>query len=129
MVVASIASSAAMWVAATVGIVSTGAAISTLSGAAATNAAMAWFGGDALAAEGGGIYAPDWAIAFKEGSVRHVFFVTETKGTMDTMELSGVENAKIACAKKLFNEMSTSDVRYHNVAMYEDLLEVMGRMS
>ena len=76
-----------------------------------------------------GNYAPDWAIAFKEGSVRHVFFIAETKGTMDTMELSGVENAKIACAKKLFNEMSTSDVRYHNVATYEDLLEVMGRMS
>ena len=76
-----------------------------------------------------GNYAPDWAIAFKEGSVRHVFFTAETKGTMDTMELSGVENAKIACAKKLFNEMSTGDVRYHNVATYEDLLEVMGRMS
>ncbi len=76
-----------------------------------------------------GNYAPDWAIAFKEGSVRHVFFVAETKGTMDTLELSGVENAKIACAKKLFNEMSTSDVRYHNVATYDDLLEVMGKMS
>lgn len=76
-----------------------------------------------------GNYAPDWAIAFKEGSVRHVFFIAETKGTMDSMELSGVENAKIACAKKLFNEMSTSDVRYHNVATYEDLLEVMGKMS
>lgn len=76
-----------------------------------------------------GNYAPDWAIAFKEGSVRHVFFIAETKGTMDTLELSGVENAKIACAKKLFNEMSTGDVRYHNVATYEDLLEVMGRMS
>ena len=76
-----------------------------------------------------GNYAPDWAIAFKQGSVRHVFFIAETKGTMDTLELSGVENAKIACAKKLFNEMSTSDVRYHNVATYDDLLEVMGRMS
>lgn len=75
-----------------------------------------------------GNYAPDWAIAFKEGSVRHVFFVAETKGTMDTLELSGVENAKIACAKKLFNEMSTSDVRYHNVATYEDLLEIMGKI-
>ncbi len=76
-----------------------------------------------------GNYAPDWAIAFKQGSVRHVFFIAETKGTMDTLELSGVENAKIACAKKLFNEMSTSDVRYHNVATYDDLLEVMGKMS
>ena len=76
-----------------------------------------------------GNYAPDWAIAFREGSVRHVFFVAETKGTMDTLELSGVENAKIACAKKLFNEMSTADVRYHNVATYDDLLEVMGRLA
>ena len=75
-----------------------------------------------------GNYAPDWAIAFKEGSVRHVFFVAETKGTMDTLELSGVESAKIACAKKLFNEMSTAGVRYHNVATYDDLLEVMGRL-
>ena len=74
----------------------------------------------------GGVCA---AKGFKAGSVRHVFFVAETKGTMDTMELSGVENAKIDCAKKLFNEMSTNDVRYHNVATYEDLLEVMGKIS
>lgn len=76
-----------------------------------------------------GNYAPDWAIAFKEGSVKHVFFIAETKGTMDTMELSTVEQSKIACAKKLFNEMSTSDVRYHNVATYDDLLEVMGKIA
>ena len=75
-----------------------------------------------------GNYAPDWAIAFKEGSVRHIFFVAETKGTMDSLNLSGVENAKIACAKKLFNEMSTSEVRYHNVSTYDDLMEVMGRL-
>lgn len=75
-----------------------------------------------------GNYAPDWAIAFKEGSVRHVFFIAETKGTMDTMELSTVEQSKIACAKKLFNQMSTNDVRYHNVASYDDLLEVMGKL-
>lgn len=55
MAVASIAPSAAMWVATTFGTASTGAAISTLSGAAATNAAMAWLGGGALAAGGGGM--------------------------------------------------------------------------
>ena len=75
-----------------------------------------------------GNYAPDWAIAFKEGSVRHVSFVTETKGTMNPMELSGVEKAKITYIKKLFNEVSTNGVRCHNVASYDDLLEVMGRM-
>ena len=75
-----------------------------------------------------GNYAPDWAIAFKEGSVRHIFFIAETKGTMDTMELSSVEQGKIICAKKLFNQMSTSGVRYHNVTSYDALLEVMGRL-
>ena len=75
-----------------------------------------------------GNYAPDWAIAFKRGSVRHVFFVAETKGTMDTMEISGVEKAKIRCAEKLFDEASTSDVRYHQVADYDDLLQWVGRL-
>ena len=75
-----------------------------------------------------GNYAPDWAIAFRKGSVRHVFFVAETKGTMDTMEISGVEKAKIACAERLFDEASTSDVRYHQVADYDDLLQWVGRL-
>ena len=75
-----------------------------------------------------GNYAPDWAIAFKEGSVRHVFFVAETKGTLDTLELRGVENAKIACARKLFNEMSTKGVRYHEVTGYEEMLSIIGAM-
>lgn len=75
-----------------------------------------------------GDYAPDWAIAFNKGSVKHVFFVAETKGTMDSMELKGVENAKIACAKKLFNESSTSNVKYWNVTTYQDLLEAMDKV-
>ena len=72
-----------------------------------------------------GNYAPDWAIAFNKGSVKHIFFVAETKGSMDSMELRGIEKAKIACAKKLFNEMSDSNVRYHEADSYEKLLEVM----
>lgn len=75
-----------------------------------------------------GNYAPDWAIAFKKGAVRHIYFVAETKGSLDTLELRGVESAKIACAKKLFNEMSTEDVRYHEVTTYEDLLNIVGAM-
>lgn len=55
--VASMAPTAAMWVATTFGAASTGTAISTLSGAAATNAALAWLGGGALAAGGGGTAA------------------------------------------------------------------------
>ena len=46
-----------------------------------------------------GNYAPDWAIAFKKGAAKHIFFIAETKGSLDSMELRGVEKAKIACAK------------------------------
>jgi type III restriction enzyme len=42
------------------------------------------------------------------------------------MDLRGVEKAKIACAKKLFNDISTSDVKYWNVTSYQDLLDRMG---
>ena len=69
-----------------------------------------------------GNYAPDWAIAFNKGTVKHIFFVAETKGSMDSMELRGVEKAKIACARKLFNDVSTSEVHYDAVASYEQLL-------
>ncbi len=72
-----------------------------------------------------GNYSPDWAIAFHKDTVKHIFFVAETKGSMDSMSLRAIESAKIACAKKLFNELSTDEVRYHEVASYEDLLNVM----
>ncbi|SDB54284.1 hypothetical protein [Butyrivibrio sp. INlla16] len=61
--VASLAPSAAMWVATTFGTASTGTAISTLSGAAATKAALAWLGGGALSAGGGGIAAGNALLA------------------------------------------------------------------
>ena len=72
-----------------------------------------------------GNYSPDWAIAFYEGTVKHIFFVAETKGTMDSLNLRPIEQAKISCAKKLFNEMSTSKVKYHEVDSYQNLLNVM----
>lgn len=72
-----------------------------------------------------GNYSPDWAIAFYEGKVKHIFFVAETKGTMESLELRPIEQAKISCAKKLFNEMSTSKVRYHDVDSYQSLLNVL----
>ena len=73
-----------------------------------------------------GNYAPDWAIAFNDNAgVKHIFFIAETKGSMDSMQLKGVEKAKIDCAKKLFNDISTSKVRYHEVDGYDSLLNVM----
>ena len=75
-----------------------------------------------------GNYSPDWAIAFYEGSVKHIYFVAETKGTMESLNLRPIEQAKISCAKRLFNEISTSQVRYHDVDSYQSLLNIMGSL-
>lgn len=72
-----------------------------------------------------GNYSPDWAIAFYEGTVKHIYFIAETKGTMESLSLRPIEQAKISCAKKLFNELSTSQVRYHDVDSYKSLLSIM----
>ena len=70
-----------------------------------------------------GHYAPDWAIAFNDNmGVKHIFFVAETKGSLLSMDLKGAELAKIECAKKLFNDISTSKVRYHEVTDYQNML-------
>lgn len=72
-----------------------------------------------------GNYAPDWAIAFQKGTVKHIYFVAETKGSMESMDLRPIEQAKIKCAKTLFNESSTDDVVYGQVDSYQNLLSMM----
>ena len=72
-----------------------------------------------------GNYSPDWAIAFNAGAVKHIFFVAETKGTMESLQLRPIEKAKISCARKLFNEISTDNVVYHDVDGYQSLLNIM----
>ena len=78
-----------------------------------------------------GDYNPDWAISFKAGSVRHIYFVAETKGTMSSMKLREIENTKIECARKFFDEISqrvTDDrVKYDVVTDYAKLMDVVGR--
>lgn len=72
-----------------------------------------------------GNYSPDWAIAFHDGTVKHIFFIAETKGTMDSLDIRPIEKAKISCARKLFNEISTDNVVYHDVDSYQNLLNIM----
>lgn len=72
-----------------------------------------------------GNYSPDWAIAFNEGAVKHIFFIAETKGTMETLELRPIEQAKIKCAKRLFNEISTENVKYYDVDSYESMINII----
>ena len=73
-----------------------------------------------------GNYAPDWAIAFDKDKVKHVFFIAETKGSLDDMQLRKIESNKIECAKKLFNVVSTSGVKYDHVSSYDDLKNIIG---
>lgn len=73
-----------------------------------------------------GNYSPDWAIAFNEGTVKHIYFVAETKGSMESLELREIEKAKISCAKKLF-DMNFSDVKYDVVSDYSQLLNIMNK--
>lgn len=72
-----------------------------------------------------GNYSPDWAIAFYEGTVKHIYFIAETKGTLESLQQRPIEAAKIKCARKLFNEISTSKVKYHDVTNYQELLDIM----
>ena len=72
-----------------------------------------------------GNYAPDWAIAMQKGSVKHIFFIAETKGSLQSMQLNAIENAKIDCCTQLFNEISTDNVKYHKVTCYQDLIDAM----
>lgn len=72
-----------------------------------------------------GNYSPDWAIAFKEGEVKHIYFVAETKGSMSSMDLREIEKGKIACAEKLFAQISTSNVKYGKVDSFETLMDIV----
>lgn len=69
-----------------------------------------------------GHYNPDWAIAFYEGTVKHIYFVAETKGSMSSMQLRLIEESKIHCAREHFKAISGDNVVYDVVDSYETLL-------
>ena len=72
-----------------------------------------------------GNYSPDWAIAFQEGTVKHIYFVAETKGSMSSMDLREIEKGKIACAEKLFEQLSTANVKYGKVDSFDTLMDIV----
>ena len=72
-----------------------------------------------------GKYNPDWAIAFNKGMVKHVYFVAETKGSMSTLDLRLIEDAKIHCAREHFKAISTDTVTYDVVDSYQKLMELV----
>lgn len=72
-----------------------------------------------------GHYNPDWAIAFYEGTVKHIYFVAETKGSMQSMQLRGIEQAKKYCAEEHFKKISSGNVIYEVVDSYQALLDIV----
>ena len=74
-----------------------------------------------------GHYNPDWAIAFYEGKVKHIYFVAETKGSMSSMQLRLIEESKIHCAREHFKALSNGNVVYDVVDSYKSLLEKVMR--
>ena len=72
-----------------------------------------------------GRYSPDWAITFTRNGEKHVFFVAETKGHNDTLQLRGVESAKIHCAKEHFKAIGDGKVHFDTVVSLDDLFKAI----
>ena len=72
-----------------------------------------------------GHYNPDWAIAFYEGTVKHIYFVAETKGSMNSMQLRLIEESKIHCAREHFKAISNGEVVYDVVDSYQSLMDLV----
>ena len=72
-----------------------------------------------------GNYNPDWAIAFKQGEVKHIYFIAETKGDLSSLQLRDIEKSKIACARKFFAKITNDQVRYEAVDGYGKLMELV----
>ena len=73
-----------------------------------------------------GKYNPDWAVAFYEGQIKHIYFVAETKGSLDSLHLNHItptEQAKIDCARQHFKAISSENVKYDVVSSYDDLIQ------
>ena len=73
-----------------------------------------------------GHYNPDWAIVFKEGpDIKHIYFVAETKGSLEESQLRESERSKIECARRHFATIADSAVTYDVVRNYNDLRDII----
>ena len=72
-----------------------------------------------------GHYNPDWAIAFYKGTVKHIYFIAETKGSMNSMQLRLIEESKIHCAREHFKAISNNEIVYDVIDSYSSLLDLV----
>ena len=72
-----------------------------------------------------GNYNPDWAIVFDNKDIKYIYFIAETKGSMQSAQLKGAEKGKIECARKHFQSISGDSVKYGVVDSYEHLIDLV----
>lgn len=68
-----------------------------------------------------GNYNPDWAIVFDNKDFKYVYFIAETKGSMESLQLKEIEQRKINYAKKHFEALGHTDIKYDVITTYADL--------
>jgi type III restriction enzyme len=62
---------------------------------------------------------------FQEDKVKHIYFVAETKGNLESLELRKAEDLKIHCAREHFKAISSDSVKYEVIDNYKTLLDVV----
>lgn len=72
-----------------------------------------------------GNYNPDWALVFDNKDIKYIYFIAETKGSMQSAQLKGAEKGKIECARKHFKSISGDSVKYGVVDSYEHLIDLV----
>jgi type III restriction enzyme len=56
-------------------------------------------------------YNPDWAIAFKEGNIKHLYFVAETKSTMVDIKLRVEEQKRSSAPRSSLMQLVAPSMR------------------
>lgn len=70
-----------------------------------------------------GNYNPDWAVVFEGADKKNIYFVAETKGNCDALQLKGSEDLKIQYAKKYFECLNDASISYDCVKDYRELMD------
>ena len=68
-----------------------------------------------------GTYTPDWAVIFDHEDCSRIYFVAETKGTLDHQALRELEKMKINCGEKHFALFEPLGVKYQLAVTTRDL--------
>lgn len=69
-----------------------------------------------------GEYNPDWAIVFDTAKFKYVYFIAETKGSMESLQIKEIEKRKINYARKHFEALGHADIKYDVISTYQELL-------